>query len=164
MQTAVGSPSGSFQRFSNELELFITLNPSAYSVKLCSSLGSSDHNLISVFCPIAHVQPMDIPKRQCFWHYASARWEDLRMYFSDFPWNDYCFQVRHPSVCSQRITEVIVSGMETYIPHTFSPPHAKKPWFNHACSCDIKYREVALKRYLSLPLPIDHTLYISTRN
>ncbi len=52
------------------------------------------------------------------------------MYFSDFPWNDYCFQDRDPSVNAQRITEVIVSGMEAYIPRTFSTPHAKKPRFN----------------------------------
>ena len=86
------------------------------------------------------------------------------MYFSDFPWNDYCFQVRDPSMCAQRITEVIVSGMEAYIPHTFSTPHAKKPWFNHACSRAIKDREVAHKRYLSLPSPTNHNLYISARN
>ncbi len=48
------------------------------------------------------------------------------MYFSDFPWNDYCFQDRVPSVSAQRITVVIVSGMEAYIPRTFSTPHAKK--------------------------------------
>ena len=148
----------------NILDLFLTTNPSAYSVKLSSPLGSSDHNLISASCPIAPIPPQDPPKRRCFWHYASARWDDLRMYFSDFPWNDYCFQDRDPSVCAQRITEVIVSGMEAYIPHTFSTPHAKKPWFNHACSCAIKDREAAHKRYLSLRTPANHDLYISARN
>ncbi len=48
------------------------------------------------------------------------------MYFSDFPWNDYCFQDRDPSECNQRITEMIVSGIEAYIPRTFSTPHTKK--------------------------------------
>ncbi len=105
---------------------------------------------------------MDPPKRRCFWHYASAQLENLRMYISDFPWNDYCFQVRDPSMCAQRITEVIISGMEAYIPHTFST-HAKKAWFNHTCSRTIKDREVAHKRYLSLPSPTNHNFYISSR-
>ena len=148
----------------NTLDLFLTSNPSAYSVQLYSPLGSSDHNLISVFCPIAPVQPLDPPRRRCFWHYDSARWEDMRQYFSDFPWNDYCFRVRDPSVCAQRITEVIVSAMEVFIPHTFSTPNAKKPWFNHACSRAVKDRETAFKRYQSLPTPNNHALYISARN
>ncbi|KAG0729296.1 hypothetical protein GWK47_030649 [Chionoecetes opilio] len=47
----------------------------------------------------------------------------------------------------QRITEVIVSGMEAYIPHTFSNPKARQPWFNSACSHAVRDREVAHKRY-----------------
>ncbi len=84
--------------------------------------------------------------------------------FSDFPWNEYCFQVRDPSVCAQCITEVIVSGMEVYIPHTFSLPHVKKPWFNHACSHAIKDREAAYKRYMSLETPENYALYVSAQN
>ena len=49
----------------NILDLFLTSNPSAYSVKLFSPLGSSDHNLISVSCPIAPVPPRDPPKQRC---------------------------------------------------------------------------------------------------
>ncbi len=86
------------------------------------------------------------------------------MYFSDFLWSDYCFQERHPLVCAQRITEVIVSGMEPYIPHTFSTPHAKKIWFNPACSRTIKDREEAHKRFDNLQTQANHNLYISTRN
>ncbi len=67
-------------------------------------------------------------------------------------------------MCAQRITEVIVFGMEAYIPHTFSPFHAKKPWFNHACCRAIKDREAVYRRYLSIRTPDAHNLYISTRN
>ncbi|MPC98281.1 hypothetical protein E2C01_093644 [Portunus trituberculatus] len=31
-------------------------------------------------------------------------------------WNDYCFRVRDPSLCVERISKVIVSGMGVYIP------------------------------------------------
>ncbi|MPC87924.1 hypothetical protein E2C01_082806 [Portunus trituberculatus] len=54
--------------------------------------------------------------------------EDLRRYYADFPWNDYCFCVKHPTLCAECITEV--SGMEAYIPHSFSQPKPSKPWFN----------------------------------
>ncbi|MPC40846.1 hypothetical protein E2C01_034419 [Portunus trituberculatus] len=30
---------------------------------------------------------------------------DLRRYYADFPWNDYCFHVRDPSLCAEHITE-----------------------------------------------------------
>ncbi len=147
----------------NILDLILTSN-TAYSVNFYSPLDSSDHNLISVSCPIDPVQPQDPPKKICFWRYASVRWDDLRMYFSDFPWNDYCFCFKDPFLCAQRITEVNVSGMEAYIPHTFSPSHAKKPSFNQACSRAIKDWEVAYGRYLSLRTSDAHNLYISARN
>ena len=54
-----------------------------------------------------------------------------------------------------------MSGMEAYIPHSFSRPKPSKPWFNTACSRAIHDRVVAHKRYLSLPSP---ELYISARN
>ena len=75
----------------NILDLFLTSNPSVYSVKLSFPLGSSNHNLISVTSSIIPVQPQDPPKQRCFWHLNSAKWEDLRQYYSDFPWDDYCF-------------------------------------------------------------------------
>ncbi len=148
----------------NILDLFLTSNPSKYSVKLFPPLGSPNHNLISVSCPITPVHPLDPPKRHCFWHFASAPWDDLRMYFSDFLWNDYCFQDRDLSVCPQRITEVIVSGMEAYIPHTFSVLHTKKTLFNHTCSRAVQDREAAHKRYQSLRTPANHDPYISAWN
>ena len=54
--------------------------------------------------------------------------------------------------------------MEAYIPHTFSNPKARKPWFNSACSHAIHDREAAHKRYRSQPSPENHALYISARN
>ena len=43
----------------NILDLFLTSYPSAYAVTLSSPLGSSDHNLISVFCPISPIPLQD---------------------------------------------------------------------------------------------------------
>ena len=64
----------------NTIELSFTRNHSVYSVKLSSPLGYSDYNIISVLCPIALVSPLNPPKRKFFfWHYASAKCEDLRL-------------------------------------------------------------------------------------
>ena len=114
----------------NILDLFLTFNPSVYAVTLSSPLGSSDQNLISVSCPISPIPPQDSPKQRYLWHFASASWADLRRYSADFPWNYYCFRDRDASLCAEHITEVIVSGMEAYIPHSFSRPKPSKPWFN----------------------------------
>ncbi|MPC93284.1 hypothetical protein E2C01_088408 [Portunus trituberculatus] len=43
-------------------EHFLTSNRSAYAVTLSSPLGSSDHNFISVSCPISPIPPQDPPK------------------------------------------------------------------------------------------------------
>ena len=107
------------------------------------------------------MQPQDPSKRKCFWHFNFAKWEDLRHYYSDFPWDDYCFQIRDPSLCAECITEIIISGIELYIPHNFSNIKSKKPWLNSACS---RARESAHKRYRSHPSAEIHALYISVRN
>ena len=64
-------------------------------------------------------------------------------YYSDFLLYDYCFFVRDPSLCAKCITEAIVSGIESYIPHTFPNTKAEKPWFNSACSRAVNDREAA---------------------
>ncbi|MPC49587.1 hypothetical protein E2C01_043395 [Portunus trituberculatus] len=74
--------------------------PATYSVTISSPLGSSDHNLISVSCPISPILPQDPSRRKYPWRFTSASWGDLRRHYADFPWNDYCFRVRDPiSVC-----------------------------------------------------------------
>ncbi|MPC58990.1 hypothetical protein E2C01_053006 [Portunus trituberculatus] len=47
---------------------------------------------------------------------------------------------------SERITEVIVSGMEVYILHSFSQLKPSIPWFTTAYSRAMQDREVVHKR------------------
>ncbi|KAL7646845.1 UNVERIFIED_CONTAM: hypothetical protein RMT77_002101 [Armadillidium vulgare] len=151
----------------NILDLFLTFNPSPYTVKLFPPLGSSDHLLISVSCPVSSSLPQERPPpsaRRRFWHFGATNWSDLRLYFSDFPWNDYCFRGRGPSECAERITEVILSGMEAYIPYSFPSTKPNKPWFNSACSRAIRRRDAAFRDYRRLQTPETHATYISSRN
>ena len=101
-------------------DLFLTSNLLPYSVKFSSPFGSSDRNLIFVICSIASVQLQDLLKRRCFWHLNSAKWEELGQYYSVFPWVDYCCHIRDLSLCAERLTEVIISGMKLYNHYTFS--------------------------------------------
>ena len=124
------------------------------------SVGLLRSQSYSVTCSIPPVRPQYPHKWRSFCHFNSAKWEDLRQYYSDFPWDDYCFHVKDPSLCAECITEVIVSGMESCIPLTFSNTKAKKFWFNSACSHAVKDREAAYKQYCSHPSPETHALYI----
>ncbi|MPC12805.1 hypothetical protein E2C01_005515 [Portunus trituberculatus] len=78
----------------NIFYLFLIYNPSAYAVTIVSPLGSSDHNLISVSCPISSIPPQNSLKRRCLRRFAPARWGDMRRYYADFPRNDNCFHIR----------------------------------------------------------------------
>src|SRR6201990_1347100 len=151
----------------NILDLFLTSYPSPYTVKLYPPLGSSDHLLISVSCSVSSGLPQERPPpsaRRRLWHFGATNWSDLRLYFSDFPWNDYCFRGRGPSECAERIAEVILSGMEAYIPYSFPSTKPNKPWFNSACSRAIRRRDAAFREYRRLQTPETHSLYISSRN
>ena len=149
----------------NILDLFLTSNPSAYSVKLSSPLGSSDNNFISVICSITPVQPQDPPRRKCFWHFNSAKWEDLKQYYSVFPWDDFCFHVRDPSLCAERITEMIVSGMDIYIPNTFSNTKAmKNPGLTLLVLMLSKIERWLTNSTVVIPSVETHALYMFARN
>ena len=61
----------------------------------------------------------------------------------DFPWNDYCFQIRDPDLAATAVGKVMDSGMRAYIPYsliTFAPSN---PCFDRACSSAISDREGA---------------------
>lgn len=40
---------------------------------------------IFAFCHDAPVQPLQPLKLDCFWHYLSAKWEDLKLRYFDYP-------------------------------------------------------------------------------
>ncbi|MPC17695.1 hypothetical protein E2C01_010559 [Portunus trituberculatus] len=104
----------------NILDLFLTSNPSTYAVTFSSPLGSSDHNLISVSCPISPIPPQDPPKAEVPLAFCLCQLGDLRRYYANFSWNDYCFRVRDPSVCAERITELSVKALSQKVAKTMS--------------------------------------------
>ena len=94
----------------------------------------------------------------------STQHTELSSYFLDFPWEDYCFCSGDPDTVAPLVTDVIVSGMEAYVPFsikTFSP---SKPWFDHACFLAVQARERAFRSYRSSPSALTHAAFISARN
>ncbi|MPC23372.1 hypothetical protein E2C01_016416 [Portunus trituberculatus] len=100
-----------------------------------SLLGSSEHNLISEshICILSYRSnpSSGCPGAEVSSAFCPCQMVHLSMHYADFPWNDYCFLVRDPSLCAEHITEIIVSGvvvyMEAYIPRSSSRPKPFKP-------------------------------------
>lgn len=103
--------------FANLLDLFLTSNPEAYTITVNPPLGSSDHKLISASCTLDSCVK-EVHKPRTIWHYRSANWDDLKEHFLSFPWLEVCFRSNDPSVCAREVTEVILAGMEAYIPYS----------------------------------------------
>src|SRR6201990_2644714 len=148
-----------------EMEYF--LNKHKHKKVISIIFGSSDHLLISVSYSVSSSLPQERPlpsARRRLWHFGAASWSDLRVYFSDFQWIDYCFHGRGPRECAERITEVILSGMEANIPYSFPSTKPNKPWFNSTCSRAIRRSDAAFREYRRFQTPETHFTYISSRN
>ena len=145
------------------LDLFFTSNRSNYSYTVSSPPGSSDHSLISVSSSFS--PPLPIPPTQShLWHFENTRHSDIRDFLLDFPWGEYCFRSRNPELVAAKVTEVITSGMEAYIPSsvkTFSPSN---PWFDCTCYLAVEAEEQAYQSYQASPSAQTHALFISARN
>ncbi|MPC32023.1 hypothetical protein E2C01_025326 [Portunus trituberculatus] len=94
---------------SNILYLFLTSNPSAYAVTLSSSLDSSNHNLISISCPISPIPPQDPQSGGASGILSLPIGGDLRRVNAGVvQWNHVCFGVRG---VSKRIRSNPVHGL-----------------------------------------------------
>ena len=54
--------------------------------------------------------PHGPPKRRCLWSFAFGNLGNLRRNYVNSSWNDYCFRVRNPYLCTECISEVKKSG------------------------------------------------------
>ena len=147
----------------NPLDLFFTSNPLNYNYSISAPLGSSDHSMISVSSSLAPPPPIPPTKRQ-LWHYDDAQWTNLREFFHDFPWDDYCFSSLNPNQVALRATEVLVSGMEAYIPSSVKSFSPTKPWFDRSCSSATQARDRAYRAWQNSRSPTTHSTFISARN
>ena len=147
----------------NILDLFFTSNPVNYSYNITSPLGSSDHCLISISSTLSAPPPLPSTQRR-LWFFERMQRDHISDFLSDFPWGDVCFRSGDPSVAVSQIEEVIMAGMEEYIPSTIKTFSPSNPWFDRACSSAIQVRERAHQTWVSSPSILTHTNFISARN
>ncbi|KAL0883669.1 hypothetical protein ABMA27_015794 [Loxostege sticticalis] len=118
----------------NCLDLLLTTDPEKHSISVTSPLGSSDHSVVksvSVFSP-----PVDCPVgTRRVWRYKSADWDEMRHFFSSYPWRQVCFSSGDPSCSADAVVDVIRQGMEYFIPFSDIPlGHKARPWYNADCA------------------------------
>lgn len=80
----------------NNLDLFLTCNPSHYFIKLYFPLGSTAYFRIPSYSYIAS-GPNKKAIHLGLYFRSVTRLEGV---FSYFQWSDYCFHVMDPSVCA----------------------------------------------------------------
>nr|CAH7764312.1 unnamed protein product [Callosobruchus chinensis] len=134
------------------LDLFLTTHPVSYTIYVQSPLGNSDHGLVEVKFSSATDLSAEIRPSRKIWHYGDADWDGLRDFFPSFPWNDVCFAKHDVSTACSEITEVILVGMEAYIPHTtktFKP--GSNGWFNKSCDTARRQKVLAHRTHLQDP-------------
>ncbi|MPC08430.1 hypothetical protein E2C01_001017 [Portunus trituberculatus] len=96
----INVPSKFFDYLTSKVEHILSLYP---FVEIFILGDFNVHHQLWVSSPSVTIP--DSPKQKSLWPFASASWRDLRKYYADFPWNDYCFCVRDPSHCAECITE-----------------------------------------------------------
>ena len=70
-----------------------------------------------------------------------------------------------PSDCAECIAEVIMCGMEAYVPFSFPISSSSyQPWFDEACSESISIRNRAHHLWKTNQTPYSHSKFISALN
>ncbi|XP_045509327.1 uncharacterized protein LOC123704883 [Colias croceus] len=116
------------------LDLFLTSSPDNYKVSVAAPLGSSDHCLIQSTVPLTYQFRSRPATTRRVWHYGSADWDGMRTFFSSYPWRQVCFADEDPDACADCVADVVLQGMELFIPNSVVPVGGKsQPWFGQSC-------------------------------
>lgn len=58
----------------------------------------------------------------------------MRSFFDSYPWNGVCFKDNDPDVSAVSVADVVLQGMEIFIPSSVVPIGGKtQPWFGRSC-------------------------------
>lgn len=149
---------------SNTLDLFLTSVPDGFGVEVLAPLGNSDHNLVSATGHNVQSLQQDPKPPRRIWHYNRADWNEMRDFFSCFPFNDVCFSDPDINTCTESLTEVIHAGMDLYIPHSMKRSSAQQPWFNKECEKATAAKNKAYKVWRRNPTEETRATFTRLRN
>ena len=145
------------------LDLFLTNKPDQYGVTVSAPLGSSDHCLVTLEHDIL-VTRNSISNTRLLWKYEGTDWDTLRTFYGTFPWKDVCFS-DCPSDSADSVTEIILIGMETHIPHFTKHIKLKDPkWFGGETRISVADKNKAFKIWKRNPTPENRSEYVRLRN
>ncbi|XP_013143050.1 PREDICTED: uncharacterized protein LOC106106938 [Papilio polytes] len=123
------------------LDLLLTSHPDGYLVSVDAPLGSSDHCLVRTIVPISRRLRSQPTGCRQVWHYRSADWDGMRTFFASYPWGQVCFNLDGPDAVADSIADVVLQGMELFVPSSVVPIGGKtRPWFGHSCKSALRYK------------------------
>ncbi|CAK1584849.1 unnamed protein product [Parnassius mnemosyne] len=124
------------------LDLLLTSHPDGYQVSVDAPLGSSDHCLIRSTVPLTLQSQLRSTACRRVWHYRSADWDGMRSFFASYPWGRVCFSPEDPSVVADSVADVVLQGMELFIPSSVVPIGGRsQPWFGRSCKIASRYKQ-----------------------
>ncbi|XP_045541866.1 uncharacterized protein LOC123723329 [Papilio machaon] len=124
------------------LDLLLTSHPDSYSVSIDAPLGSSDHCLIRTTVPISRRPRLKPNGLRRVWHYRSADWDEMRSFFASYPWERVCFKLDDPDAVADSVTDVVLQGMELFIPSSVVPiGGSSRPWYGRSCKLAARYKQ-----------------------
>ncbi|XP_013161244.1 PREDICTED: uncharacterized protein LOC106113067, partial [Papilio xuthus] len=139
------------------LDLLLTTHPDSYLVSVDAPLGSSDHCLIRTTVPISRrfrSQPIGLRR---VWHYRSADWDRMRSFYASYPWGQVCFNLDNPDAVADSIADVVLQGMELFIPSTMVPSGGRsRPWFGRSCKIALRYKRECYRAWAEALAAGDH--------
>lgn len=107
-----------------------------WRAKWLGPLGSPDHFLVRSTLPLTCFPR---PRIACYrgWYYKSVDWDGMRSFFAFYPWRQYCFLPDNPNTTTDSVADVVLEGIDHFIPSSVVPiggkcrtrfgPSSKKP-------------------------------------
>lgn len=152
---------------SSLLDLFLTSDPSKYSVQVLAPLGNSDHALVSSSFAIDSISSSNSypnsSSSRIVWNFKEAHWEDMNRYFFTFNWS-LCL-VRDANLSAELISKIIVSAMHRFIPYSLKKVGPRPlNWFSVTSRQAIQSKNIAYNRFISNASSSSRESYVSARN
>jgi hypothetical protein len=143
----------------NTLDLFLTTHPNNYKVNISSPLGSSDHCVITAQSEIVDDRTRTKPQPRTIWQFKNADWDGLRSFYSgaQWPFSD------DPSASATGVDDIILEGMNLFIPHKVLLKRPDNPWFDLSCQAACNLKEQKYRSHKSNPTAASLTAYKAAR-
>ena len=109
------------------LDLFLSSYPSICNISSSSSLGSSDHIVISIDVSLNSVCVKDPPIHRNLFSYENCDWDAFRDFLRDVPWENI-FELDVDN-CAYEISSWIQAGIDAFVQSRKFQVKPHSPWY-----------------------------------